>query len=158
MSMEHTKENVMPKKKYMSTQQYGVLLSELIETIQEAGDRVAPFFEKLDKALKENELASLSTDEFVEIATEFENVVEIYQDVSKQLNSLTAPVRLIGAHQIVKQIFADYTTATKVMADSLDVNTQQVNLADFRKSEADQDVFMDKFLAQIRRVFSTVTA
>lgn len=158
MSMEHTKENVMPKKKYMSTQQYGVLLSELIETIQEAGDRVAPFFEKLDKALKENELASLSTDEFVEIATEFENVVEIYQDVSKQLNSMTAPVRLTGAHQIVKQIFADYTTATKVMADSLDVNTQQVNLADFRKSEADQDVFMDKFLAQIRRVFSTVTA
>ncbi|XZO08364.1 hypothetical protein ABU186_02725 [Weissella paramesenteroides] len=71
---------------------------------------------------------------------------------------MTAPVRLIGAHRIVKQIFADYTTATKVMADSLDVNTQQVNLADFRKSEADQDVFMDKFLAQIRRVFSTVTA
>ena len=42
----------MPKKKYMTTQQYGMLLSELIETIQEAGDRVAPFFEKLDDVLK----------------------------------------------------------------------------------------------------------
>nr|CCC56091.1 putative uncharacterized protein [Weissella thailandensis fsh4-2] len=148
----------MPKKKYMTTQQYGMLLSELIETIQEAGDRVAPFFEKLDDVLKNNQLAQLPNEEFVEVATEFENVVEIYQDVSKKLNRVTAPVRFIGAHQMVKQTFMDYTAATKVMADSLDVTSQQVNVADFRQSEADQDVYMDKFLAQIRRIFTTVTA
>lgn len=148
----------MPKKKYMTTQQYGMLLSELIETIQEAGDRVAPFFEKLDDVLKNDQLGQLPNEEFVEVATEFENVVEIYQDVSKKLNRVTAPVRFIGAHQMVKQTFMDYTTATKVMADSLDVTSQQVDLADFRQSEADQDVYMDKFLAQIRRIFTTVTA
>lgn len=148
----------MPKKKYMTTQQYGMLLSELIETIQEAGDRVAPFFEKLDDVLKNNQLAQLPNEEFVEVATEFENVVEIYQDVSKKLNRVTAPVRFIGAHQMVKQTFMDYTAAIKVMADSLDVTSQQVNVADFRQSEADQDVYMDKFLAQIRRIFTTVTA
>ncbi|APS41253.1 hypothetical protein FOL01_0394 [Weissella jogaejeotgali] len=148
----------MPKKKYMTTQQYGMLLSELIETIQEAGDRVAPFFEKLDDVLKNNQLAQLPNEEFVEVATEFENVVEIYQDVSKKLNRVTAPVRFIGAHQMVKQTFMDYTAATKVMADSLDVTSQQVNVADFRQPEADQDVYMDKFLAQIRRIFTTVTA
>lgn len=148
----------MPKKKYMTTQQYGMLLSELIETIQEAGDRVAPFFEKLDDVLKNDQLAQLPNEEFVEVATEFENVVEIYQDVSKKLNSVTAPVRFIGPHQMVKQTFMDYTAATKVMADSIDVTSQQVNVADFRQSEVDQDVYMDKFLAQIRRIFTTVTA
>ena len=54
----------MPKKKYMTTQQYGMLLSELIETIQEAGDRVAPFFEKLDDVLKNDQLAQLPNEEW----------------------------------------------------------------------------------------------
>lgn len=147
----------MAKKKFITVQQYSMLLGQQIESIEEAGNHVAPFFEKLDDALKADKLSSLSNDEFVEIATEFENTVEVYQDVTEKLAHIAAPVRFMGAHKNMQQLFATYTSATKKMADSLDTENKQVDLPAFRQSEQDQDMYLDKFFAQVKRIFTMGT-
>lgn len=147
----------MAKKKFITVQQYSALLGGQIESIEEAGNHVAPFFEKLDDALKEDKLSELSNDEFVEIATEFENTVEVYQDVTEKLARIVAPVRFIGAHKNIEQLFKTYTSATKEMADSLDTTNKQVDLTVFRQSEQEQDIYLDKFFAQIKRIFTMGT-
>ncbi len=147
----------MSKKKFITMQQYSVLLGGHIETIEEAGNHVAPYFEKLDEAIKSDGISKLSNQEFVEIATEFENTVEVYQDVVGKLNGMSAPVRFIGAHKNIQQLFTAYTSATKMMADSLDTKTKQVDLTAFTQSEKDQDIYLDKFFAQVRRIFTMGT-
>jgi hypothetical protein len=137
----------MSKKKFITMQQYSVLLGGHIETIEEAGNHVAPYFEKLDEAIKSDGISKLSDQEFVEIATEFENTVEVYQDVVGKLNGMSAPVRFIGAHKNIQQM----------MADSLDTKTKQVDLTAFTQSEKDQDIYLDKFFAQVRRIFTMGT-
>lgn len=147
----------MSKKKFITMQQYSVLLGGHIETIEEAGNHVAPYFEKLDEAIKSDGISKLSDQEFVEIATEFEDTVEVYQNVVGKLNGMSAPVRFIGAHKNIQQLFTAYTSATKMMADSLDTKTKQVDLTTFTQSEKDQDIYLDKFFAQVRRIFTMGT-
>ena len=56
----------------------------------------------------------------------------------------------------MKKTFGEYADATEMMAKSLDVENQTINMDDFKQSETDQDTLMEKFLVQVRRIMNTV--
>ncbi|MFR6559251.1 MAG: hypothetical protein ACLUQY_04220, partial [Weissella confusa] len=93
---------------------------------------------------------------FQEIAMEFDEAVAVYKDASAKINAIAAPVRLMGVHQSMKKTVGEYADATEMMAKSLDVENQTINMDDFKQSETDQDTLMEKFLVQVRRIMNTV--
>ncbi|MBD5833243.1 hypothetical protein [Weissella confusa] len=146
----------MAKTKFVSPQQYASNLGAVIQATEDAGNKVAPFFEKLDDAIKADKVAEMPKAEFQEIAMEFDEAVAVYKDASAKINAIAAPVRLMGVHQSMKKTVGEYADATEMMAKSLDVENQTINMDDFKQSETDQDTLMEKFLVQVRRIMNTV--
>ena len=146
----------MAKTKFVSPQQYAANLGAVIQATEDAGNKVAPFFEKLDDAIKADKVAEMPKAEFQEIAMDFDEAVAVYKDASAKINAIAAPVRLMGVHQSMKKTFGEYADATEMMAKSLDVENQTINMDDFKQSETDQDTLMEKFLVQVRRIMNTV--
>lgn len=142
----------MVKSKFVSPQQYAAGLSQIITATEDAGAKVAPFFEKLRAAIDEDKLADMPAAEFQEISVEFDDAVEVYMDAAAKLKALKAPVRFMGQHSVMAKTFAEYADATDDMAKSLKVDAQTVDMPAFEKSETDQDNLMDKFLGQVRRI------
>lgn len=145
----------MVKSKFLSMQQYLQQLTGLVQETEKAGAHVAPFFEKLDAAIKADSLSEMPAAEFKEIAAEFDDVVEFYQTTSQQMTALKAPARLLGSHASLTKVFAQYTAATEMMAAALDVKNQTVDMTAFNQSEADQDALISKFYGQVQRLMST---
>ena len=131
-------------------------MGAVIQATEDAGNKVAPFFEKLDDAIKADKVAEMPKAEFQEIAMEFDEAVAVYKDASAKINAIAAPVRLMGVHQSMKKTVGEYADATEMMAKSLDVENQTINMDDFKQSETDQDTLMEKFLVQVRRIMNTV--
>ncbi len=144
----------MVKKQFANPRDYALKLSELIQGTEEAGENVAPFFEKLRDAIDADKVAELPKAEFEEVAAEFDDVVEFYQATSGKITAMKAPVRLIGTHASLAKTFTAYAAATDMMAKSLDVANQSINMADFEQSENDQDTLMAEFLKHVRRAMS----
>ncbi|WP_270766236.1 hypothetical protein [Weissella confusa] len=128
----------MAKTKFVSPQQYAANLGAVIQATEDAGNKVAPFFEKLDDAIKADKVAEMPKAEFQEIAMEFDEAVAVYKDASAKINAIAAPVRLMGVHQSMKKTFGEYADATEMMAKSLDVENQTINMDDFKQSETDK--------------------
>lgn len=144
----------MVKKQFANPRDYALKLSELIQGTEEAGENVAPFFEKLRDAIDADKVAELPKAEFEEIAAEFDDVVEFYQATAAKITAMKAPVRLIGTHASLAKTFTAYAAATDMMAKSLDVANQSINMANFEQSENDQDTLMAEFLKHVRRAMS----
>lgn len=65
----------MAKTKFVSPQQYAANLGAVIQATEDAGNKVAPFFEKLDDAIKADKVAEMPKAEFQEIAMEFDEAL-----------------------------------------------------------------------------------
>ncbi|QIL51062.1 hypothetical protein G7084_07010 [Weissella coleopterorum] len=146
----------MVKKMFANPREYVMQLSQLVQTTEESGTNVAEYFEKIRAALDQEQVDAMPKAEFAEISVEFDDVVEIYQQVAQDLDRMKAPVRLIGVHGAMQKTFRAYYEATVVMAKSLDVNNQQVDVVAFDQSEKDQDQLMEEFMKQVRRAFQMV--
>ncbi|MDR3191000.1 MAG: hypothetical protein LBT80_07335 [Lactobacillaceae bacterium] len=146
----------MAKKQFGNPRDYAVKLSQIIQDTENAGEGVAPYFEKLRDAIDADQVAALPKTEFEEISAEFDDVVEVYKNAVADIKNLKAPVRLIGVHGNLVNTFTAYYEATDAMAKSLNVAEQSIDMTAFEKSEHDQDTLMEEFLKQVRRVMTSV--
>lgn len=145
----------MAKTKFVSPQQYAANLGQVIQSTEDTGNKVAPYFEKLDAAIQADQVAQMPKAEFQEISLEFDEAVAVYQDAATKMQKMAVPVRMIGLHKTMEKTFTAYAQATQVMADALDVENQTIDMDAFKQSEADQDALMEKFLVQVRRILTT---
>ena len=54
----------MAKMKFVSPQQYATHLSQVIQSTEDAGNKVAPFFEELDDAIMADQVADMPKADF----------------------------------------------------------------------------------------------
>lgn len=133
-------------------QVYVQTLQEVLTITQETADRVAPFFTKLDDAKETNAVADISAAEFAEIKAEFEDAVAAYQKNAQILNTVQAPVRLLGLHKSLAKNYSAYAEATNMMSDALNVTDQTVDDALYVKSEEDQELYLGKIQANVSKI------
>ncbi|HAV53105.1 MAG TPA: chemotaxis protein, partial [Leuconostoc mesenteroides] len=108
-------------------QVYVQTLQEVLTITQDTADRVAPFFTKLDDAKEANAVADIPAAEFAEIKAEFEDAVAAYQKNAQILNTVQAPVRLLGLHKSLAKNYSAYAGATNMMSEALNVADQTVD-------------------------------
>lgn len=146
----------MVKNKFGNPQQYAMQLSEIVQTTEEIGTKVGPFFGKLEEAMQADKVAEMPKAEFQEIAAEFDETVEAYEATIARMNTLKAPVRVMGLHKTMMATYRAYVDATHKMADALNVEEQAIVQPAFGESEVAQEDLMDKFTAQINRILTSV--
>ncbi|MBS1007499.1 chemotaxis protein [Leuconostoc suionicum] len=133
-------------------QVYVQTLQEVLTITQDTADRVAPFFTKLDDAKEANTVADIPAAEFAEIKAEFEDAVAAYQKNAQILNTVQAPVRLLGLHKSLAKNYSAYAEATNMMSDALNVTDQTVDDALYVKSEKDQELYLGKIQANVSKI------
>ncbi|API71520.1 chemotaxis protein [Leuconostoc suionicum] len=133
-------------------QVYVQTLQEVLTITQDTADRVAPFFTKLDDAKETNAVADIPAAEFAEIKAEFEDAVAAYQKNAQILNTVQAPVRLLGLHKSLAKNYSAYAEATNMMSDALNVTDQTVDDALYVKSEEDQELYLGKIQANVSKI------
>ncbi|MDI6544511.1 chemotaxis protein [Leuconostoc suionicum] len=133
-------------------QVYVQTLQEVLTITQDTANRVAPFFTKLDDAKETNAVADIPAAEFAEIKAEFEDAVAAYQKNAQILNTVQAPVRLLGLHKSLAKNYSAYAEATNMMSDALNVTDQTVDDALYVKSEEDQELYLGKIQANVSKI------
>lgn len=133
-------------------QVYVQTLQEVLTITQDTADRVAPFFTKLDDAKETNSVADIPATEFAEIKAEFEDAVAAYQKNAQILNTVQAPVRLLGLHKSLAKNYSAYAEATNMMSEALNVTDQTVDDALYVKSEEDQELYLGKIQANVSKI------
>ncbi|QEA59397.1 chemotaxis protein [Leuconostoc koreense] len=133
-------------------QVYVQTLQEVLTITQDTADRVAPFFTKLDDAKEANAVADIPAPEFAEIKAEFEDAVAAYQKNAQILNTVQAPVRLLGLHKSLAKNYSAYAEATDMMSKALNVADQAVDDALYVKSEEDQELYLGKIQANVSKI------
>ncbi len=124
----------------------------IFEKIDQINTKVSPSYSELKKFLDSDQLPDLSDSKFKNIAAEFMDANEQYQQAVDNLKGLSAPVHLIGLKMNLVAYFQDYVNATKDMTNSLNLDKKSVDLAKFSQSEKDQDDLMHKVNRNVNRI------
>ncbi len=123
-----------------------------MKKIDQINTKVSPSYSELKKFLDSDQLPDLSDSKFKNIAAEFIDTNEQYQQAVDNLKGLPAPVHLIGLKMNLVAYFQDYVNATKDMTNSLNLDKKSVDLAKFSQSEKDQDDLMHKVNRNVNRI------
>ncbi|ABJ57228.1 hypothetical protein [Oenococcus oeni] len=138
--------------KPVKPQQFALGLQDFLKKIDQINTKVSPSYSELKKFLDSDQLPDLSDSKFKNIAAEFMDTNEQYQQAVDNLKGLPAPVHLIGLKMNLVAYFQDYVNATKDMTNSLNLDKKSVDLAKFSQSEKDQDDLMHKVNRNVNRI------
>lgn len=137
-----------------SVQQFAITLQSVIEETETTGQNVAPFYEKLDNALSADGAVTLEKAAFQEIVAEFTDATEVYEANVARLNSVQAPIKMMGMYINLKKHYANYAAACRAMTDSLDADQLKVDIEAFNASGDVQETEMDKITVSIQKMMS----
>ncbi|MDN6968843.1 hypothetical protein FCS83_09900 [Oenococcus sp. UCMA 17063] len=138
--------------KPVKPQQFALGLQDFLKTIDRINTKVSPSYSKLKEFLDSDRLADLSDSEFKNVAAEFMDANDQYQQAVDDLKGLSAPVHLLGLKTNLVSYFQDYVDATKNMTNSLNLDNKSVDLVKFSQSEKDQDDLMHKVNRNVNRI------
>lgn len=144
----------MAKKSMASVQNFAMTLQSVIEQTETTGENVAPFYEKLDADLAEDGTVTLEKTVFQEIVAEFTDATETYEANAKRLNSVQAPIKMMGMYINLKKHYANYAVACRQMTDALKLDTMTVDMDAFNTSGDIQEAEMDKITVSIQKMMA----
>ncbi|HIY91473.1 hypothetical protein [Companilactobacillus sp. HBUAS56275] len=131
--------------------QYGNLINNTVNTIQEEQDKLNPEFEKIRDALDRSKVDQLDDVEYTKIQKNFAEGTKRYQETLANLEKSKAPARLMGTHINLVSAFRKYVEACAAMTDSIG-DDKNIDRHEFDESEKAQDDAMDKFSKLIQKL------
>ncbi|GBG95671.1 hypothetical protein LFYK43_21300 [Ligilactobacillus salitolerans] len=141
-------------KKKANLGQYLQLISSLLETTEEMGGKLDPYFELADGVVKDQQ--TLDTEQYQQIQTNFAAGIEVYQQQLGRLERAEAPIMIIGPHKQLVKSYRDFVSGCQAMQDSIDYEQQNIDAAAFKKSEKEQTDAMDAINAHVGRIMQKV--
>ncbi|GEO58788.1 hypothetical protein [Companilactobacillus bobalius] len=131
--------------------QYGNLINNTVNTIQEEQDKLNPEFEKIRGALDRSKVDQLDDVEYTKIQKNFADGTKKYQETLAKLEKGKAPARLMGTHITLVSAFRKYVEACADMTESIG-DDKNIDRHKFDESEKGQDEAMDKFSKLIQKL------
>ncbi|KAE9565453.1 hypothetical protein FD33_GL001390 [Companilactobacillus paralimentarius DSM 13238 = JCM 10415] len=131
--------------------QYGNLINNTVNTIQEEQDKLNPEFEKIRGALDRSKVDQLDSVEYTRIQKNFTDGTKKYQETLAKLEKGKAPARLMGTHITLVSAFRKYVEACAEMTESIG-DDKNIDRHKFDESEKGQDEAMDKFSKLIQKL------
>jgi len=131
--------------------QYGNLINNTVQTIQEEQDTLNPGFEKLRDALDRSKVEDMDAVEYVKIQKDFAKGTKNYQETLAKLEKGKAPARLMGTHISLVSAFRNYVEGCADMTASIGED-KKIDRHQFNEAEKKQDEYMDKFSKYIQKL------
>lgn len=131
--------------------QYGQLINNTVQSIQEEQDKLNPEYEKVRDALDRSKVDQIDDVEYTKIQKDFTTGTKNYQEVLAKLEKGKAPARLMGTHISLVSAFKKYVEGCGEMTSSIG-DDKKVDRHAFDESEKKQDEYMDKFSKLIQKL------
>ncbi len=131
--------------------QYGQLINNTVQSIQEEQDKLNPEYEKVRDALDRSKVDQIDDVEYTKIQKDFTTGTRNYQEVLAKLEKGKAPARLMGTHISLVSAFKKYVEGCGEMTASIG-DDKKVDRHAFDESEKKQDEYMDKFSKLIQKL------
>lgn len=129
---------------------YVSVLAEVMETTENMGAKLNPFFETFRKALDEGK--DISPEDYDKTKAEFENGVELYENNLKKLQGLEAPIAIIGVHKKLVGEYRRFCEGCAHMNSSIDYAGRWVDAEQFDVSEKEQGNAMDDIARLVKKI------
>ncbi len=129
---------------------YVSVLSEVMETTENMGTKLNPFFETFRKAIDEGR--DISPEDYDKTREEFETGVELYEKNLKKLQGLEAPIAIIGVHKKLVGAYRRFYEGCAHMNSSIDYAGRWVDAEQFDVSEKEQGDAMDDIARCVRKI------
>lgn len=129
---------------------YVSVLAEVMETTENMGAKLNPFFETFRKALDEGK--DISPEDYDKTKAEFENGVELYENNLKKLQGLEAPIAIIGVHKKLVGAYRRFCEGCSHMNSSIDYAGRWVDAEQFDVSEKEQGNAMDDIARLVKKI------
>ena len=129
---------------------YVSVLSEVMETTENMGAKLNPFFETFRKAIDEGK--NISPEDYDKTRAEFETGVELYEKNLKKLQGLEAPIAIIGVHKKLVGAYRRFYEGCAHMNSSIDYAGRWVDAEQFDVSEKEQGDAMDDIARCVRKI------
>jgi len=131
--------------------QYGQLINNTVQSIQEEQDKLNPEYEKIRGALDRSKVDKMDDVEYGKIQKDFATGTKNYQEALAKLEKGKAPARLMGTHISLVSAFKKYVEGCGEMTDSIG-DDKQVDRHAFDEAEKKQDEYMDRFSKLIQKL------
>ncbi|WP_338217186.1 hypothetical protein [Companilactobacillus muriivasis] len=131
--------------------QYGQLINNTVQSIQEEQDKLNPEYEKIRGALDRSKVDKMDDVEYGKIQKDFATGTKNYQEALAKLEKGKAPARLMGTHISLVSAFKKYVEGCGEMTDSIGAD-KQVDRHAFDEAEKKQDEYMDRFSKLIQKL------
>ncbi|CAJ1183575.1 hypothetical protein [Companilactobacillus nantensis] len=131
--------------------QYGQLINNTVQSIQEEQDKLNPEYEKIREALDRSKVDKIDDVEYAKIQKDFATGTKNYQETLAKLEKGKAPARLMGTHISLVSSFKKYVEGCGEMTASIGAD-KTVERHAFDEAEKKQDEYMDKFSKLIQKL------
>lgn len=131
--------------------QYGQLINNTVQSIQEEQDKLNPEYEKVRDALDRSKVDQIDDVEYTKIQKDFATGTKNYQETLAKLEKGKAPARLMGTHISLVSAFKKYVEGCGEMTASIG-DDKKVDRHAFDEAEKKQDEYMDKFSKLIQKL------
>lgn len=145
----------MANKMQQKARHYSLTINKVVSQTEKIQEELDPLFQKIQKAIKDDTVASLTADEYHEIKTTFAARTADYQDLADELAAAVPPARLMGNQKFLAAAYQEFVDGCQAMTGSLQAD-QSVDQAAFSAAEAAQDAATDKISKYLQRISSLI--
>lgn len=137
-------------------QRYAKTVSDVIDATSKNGEDLNDDYETLRKAIDNNSVAELTSDQLKGIKDHFQSGTDKYKDNVNKLQQVAVPVKLLGKHKLLVRHYEDYADACQAMTDSIDAEAANVDADKFNQSEKDQENSIAKVSSTTTRIMGQI--
>ncbi|KRK66927.1 hypothetical protein FC79_GL001768 [Lentilactobacillus buchneri DSM 20057] len=137
-------------------QRYAKTVSDVIDETSKNGEDLNADYETLRKAIDNQTVADLTSDQLAGIQAHFQSGTDKYQDNVNKLEQVAVPVKLLGKHKLLVRHYEDYANACQAMTDSIDPQASTVDVDKFNQAEKDQENSIAKVSSTTTRIMGEI--
>ncbi|MDH6365743.1 hypothetical protein M2139_002763 [Enterococcus sp. PF1-24] len=130
-------------------------INDVVTETETIGEKMHPGYEKIRKAIDDNDLKSISADELSEIAKLFKEGTKSYQLLLNRISKLRAPAKVMGIHKKFEKAYINYVAGCEEMISSIEA-ADGVDQELFNASEQKQDEASDIIMFTIEKMSNSL--
>lgn len=132
---------------------YAKNIQTLVETIENVGEEMNPYFQKIRDSIDNHTIENLSKEELKKTYEVFTEGVEKYQSLLPMLSSVRPPAKILGMHKRLESVAKKYVDSCQQMTDAVHGT---LNEEAFNESEKDQDRLTDDLAFCVQRISTLI--
>jgi len=124
-------------------------LNQIVKDTEKVGENMNPNYEEIRSLIDEDKIDELTEERRLEALEVFKEGTTKYRDFLKNLKSLRAPARVMGAHKKFEHSYQNYVDGCEDMIESI---SNELDVKAFDEAEQKQDDATDGIASSLQKI------